>query len=266
METTGSACSWPLPSDTALPGRQAVHVWRAALHVEPSRLQALAQTLSPDERERASGFQYRKDRERFIAARGILRSILGQYLHRAPARLQFRYGPWGKPALAGQRERGLRFNLAHSAGLALYAVAQGREVGIDLEHLRPSLAREQIAERVFSPAEAARLRRLPDPQHLEAFFTYWTLKEAFLKANGRGLTLALDGFEVSPPPHGHVARLTLPGHPREARRWSLLTLSPAPGYLAAVAIEGDNCHLQCRQWPEDRDALPPLPALRPPHC
>jgi|GEM_PF-134532 len=251
MVTTGFATSWLLPPETLLLGSDAVHVWCASLNLGPSRIQALERTLSTDERERASRFHFHRDRECFIASRGILRFILGRYLDREPADLRFFYNAYGKPALTEEMTDGLRFNLSHSAGLALYAVAQNREVGIDLEWIRPSLAREQIAERVFSAAEVAALRSLPDQLQAEGFFTYWTLKEAFTKAKGEGLTLPLDGFEVSPSSEGQVAGLTLYGHPQEARCWSLLKLLPAPGYLAALAIEGSNWCLQCWQWREE---------------
>lgn len=250
MRTTSLASSWPPPPEPLLLESDAVHVWCAVLDLRSSRIQALERALSADERERASRFRFLKDRERFIAARGILRCILGRYRKTDPAHLRFHYNPHGKPTLTGELPDGLHFNLSHSAGLALYALAQGREVGVDLEVLRPSLAREQIAEQVFSPREVAALRRLPEELQPEAFFTYWTSKEAFIKAKGEGLALPLDGFEVSASSQGLGGMLTVYAQPQEAHRWSLRKISPAPGYSAALAVEGHDWQLRCWQWRE----------------
>ena len=118
-----------------------------------------------------------------------------------PGKLQFRYGPKGKPELAGKAsQRPLHFNVSHSHGLALYAVTREHEIGVDVERIRPDLAGEKIAERFFSSREAATLRELPAHMRQKAFYTCWTRKEAYLKAIGQGITLHLDQFEVSVAP------------------------------------------------------------------
>src|SRR3712207_5217786 len=110
-----------------------VHVWRAGLDASPVALQQYRATLAPEERERADRFYFERDRTRFTVARGVLRAILGRYLRLEPARLRFRYQPYGKPELdISERPLPLRFNVSHSAGLALYAVAPDREVGVDV--------------------------------------------------------------------------------------------------------------------------------------
>src|SRR5207237_5593023 len=128
----------------------------------------------------------------------LLRWILGAYLGREPATLPFRYNDYRKPSLAEGDD--VQFNLAHSDGLALLAVARGREVGLDLERVRPEVAGEEIAERYYSPAEVAAFRALPPSERERAFFACWTRKEAYLKALGRGLTVPLEGFEVTLAP------------------------------------------------------------------
>jgi 4'-phosphopantetheinyl transferase len=160
-----------------------VHLWRIRLAPCSDEL------LSEDERARARRFRFPLHRERFVAARSALRRILAAYLDLDPAGLRFQYSPHGKPRL---EQEWLRFNLAHSEDLALCAVAHGREVGVDIERIRPR-PDEGIPERFFSPSEAAQLRGLPPP----AFYRYWTAKEAWLKARGEGLSVALDSFDVS---------------------------------------------------------------------
>src|SRR5262245_16277885 len=129
-----------------------VHVWQAELGRTASHVQALLNTLDPDERVRARRFRFPRDREYFIVARGLLRIILGRYVRENPNALRFSYNPYGKPALAeGHGARALSFNMSHAGGLALYAVTRGRRIGIDLERIEPHFAYEQIAEQFFSP-------------------------------------------------------------------------------------------------------------------
>jgi 4'-phosphopantetheinyl transferase len=165
--------------------------------------------------------------------------------------LQFDYGARGKPALATQYSAtGVRFNISRSSGLVLCVVARGREVGVDLEQIRPAIAREGIPERFFSPREVAALRALPVDAQPEAFFSCWTRKEAYVKARGEGLALHLDSFDVSLVPGEPAALLRTAGDAREASRWSLHALAPGRGYVAALALEGWPRRLTCWQWTE----------------
>lgn len=241
--------TWRLPPESVPLEADEVHVWRAALDVEALRRQSLWQTLSPDERTRAERFHFRKDHDSFVVARGLLRLILGRYLNAEPDRLRFRYTQYGKPALAGEfAKEGFCFNLSHSDGLALYAVTRNRKIGVDLERVRPDFADEKIAEQFFAGGEVAALRALPVHAQQEAFFNCWTRKEAFIKARGEGLSLPLDDFEVSLVPGEPAALLSTKGDAREASRWSLRELTPEPGYVAALAVEGHNWRTECWQW------------------
>ena len=241
--------TWSLPPENAPLGGDEVHVWRAQLDVAAPRLQSLWQTLSLDEQTRARRFHFRKDHDSFVVARGLLRLILGRYLSAEPDRLRFRYSQYGKPALAGEfDEAALCFNLSHSDRLALYAVTRARRVGVDLERISPDFANEQIAEQFFAGGEVAALRALPADVQPEAFFNCWTRKEAFIKARGEGLSLPLDEFEVSLVPGEPAALLSTKGDVGEASRWSLWELTPGPGYVAALAVEGHNWRIRCWQW------------------
>ena len=227
-----------------------VHVWSAFLDIAPSSVRVLEQGLSEGERARANRFYYDKDRSRFIVARYVLRSILGRYLETSPARLRFQYGRYGKPFLV---EEGcgpaLRFNISHSNQMALYAVAKEREIGIDLEHIRPKLASMEVAERFFSPREIAALRALPADHLSAAFFVCWTRKEAYIKARGEGLSHSLDKFDVSLEPGRPTALLRTYDDPREASRWTIQDLFPMAGYAGAIAVQGQGYDISCRQWP-----------------
>ena len=244
--------SWSLPvPDLELP-RGAVHVWLTGTEVSASRLAPLAALLAPDEHARAGRFLYEEDRRRYTVARGVLRSILARYLEVEPAAIEFRYGAHGKPSLAeSPGGRDVRFNLSHSYGWALHAFAVGREVGVDVERIRPETDIMGVARHSFSPAEVEALTSLPEGQRREAFFNCWTRKEAFIKAHGEGIALGLSRFDVTLRPGEPAALLRFEDGPAEAARWSMRALDAGEGYKAALAVEGEGWDLKCWQYPDD---------------
>jgi 4'-phosphopantetheinyl transferase len=217
-----------------------IHIWTARLDREAQVLHDLEAALSPDERARAERFHFARDRQRFVAARGLLRSLLGKYLCQAPAGLEFSYEPYGKPSLSGANAAsGLSFNLAHSAELAVYAISRHRNLGVDVERIKPESAGEDIARRFFSAREVNDLQTLPPESRIQAFFNCWTRKEAYLKATGMGLQTPLDSFSVT----------LLPGEPAQflgeaEARWHLAAFRPAEGYAAAVVYDGAPAPLE----------------------
>lgn len=244
--------SWTSPPKDLILGDDEVHVWRAVLDVQASRVQSLRRTLTADERARAERFHFQKDSEQFIVARGLLRTILARYLDVDPRQLRFAYSSYGKPSLAGEfNADALCFNLSHADGLALYAVTRGRQLGIDTERVRADLVDDQVAERFFSTQEVAALRALPGNMQSLAFFNCWTRKEAYIKARGEGLSLPLDQFDVSLAPGTPVALLRTYGDHREASRWSLRELALETGSVAALAVEGHGWRLKCYHWPQE---------------
>jgi 4'-phosphopantetheinyl transferase len=214
--------------------------------VDVGRLEAL---LNAEERGRAGRFHFRKDRQRFIVGRGLLRLLLGEYLRVAPAEVRLWYTPLGKPELVGQTsEDAIKFNVAHSDGLVLYAVARGREIGIDVERLRPGVEWCELSARYFAPREVAELTALAPDLQQEAFFAGWTRKEAYLKALGCGMALPLDQFAVSLGP-GRPAELLAADHdPAQLGRWQMHELTPAPGFVGAVVIEGGGAEFSYGRW------------------
>jgi 4'-phosphopantetheinyl transferase len=223
-----------------------VHVWRACLDLPARCVDDLEQTLNEEERARARRFSFEDGRRRFVVCRGLLRKLLGGYTGLAPERVEFSYGLHGKPALGQQRgPRTLRFNVSHSKDLALYAITAGREVGVDVECIRPDLASLEVAERFFSRGEVAALRASPPRDRARAFFECWTRKEAYIKARGEGLSLPLHYFQVSIGP-GAAALLDVTDDPEEVSRWTLHALDPGEGFTAALAAEGRGWRLRLR--------------------
>jgi 4'-phosphopantetheinyl transferase len=225
-----------------------VHVWRTVLTKTASEVESLRELLSADEQRRAEKFCFNRDRAHFIVARGILREILGRYLRQPPDGLRFSYTAFGKPEL--HHAEGLetpRFNLTHAGTIALYAVTCGREVGIDIEYMREDIDCEEIAGHFFSRREVEALHALSPDLRTRAFFNCWTRKEAYIKARGEGLSLSLDEFEVSLSSDEPAALLTA-RDPLEVARWSLRELTPAPEYVAALAVEGSDWQLRCWEY------------------
>ena len=206
----------------------------------PEASARLYATLAPDERARSARFQFERDRRRFIVARGVLRDLLARYLQSEPGQLRFVYNAFGKPGLSPESASRLKFNLSHSAGVALIAIGAA-DVGVDLETIRAHADYADVARHFFSPAEIDHLRALPSHLHAEAFFNCWTKKEAYLKARGQGLALPLNGFSV--PLTADPAQA-----PADVHGWSLYSLRPAPGFAGALAIEGAGWRLREWQW------------------
>jgi 4'-phosphopantetheinyl transferase len=242
-------CAWqPGPQLLILPPGE-VQVWQADLSVGPEELQRFADTLSPDERARAERFCFPKDQRRYTAARGLLRAILARYLMAPAADLRFCQNVHGKPALIRDTQSAdLRFNVSHSHQLALFSFALGREVGVDVEHIRTSVADERIAERFFSLPEVSALKAVPEYTRAEAFFQCWTRKEAYIKARGAGFSINLASFAVSLA-SGQPENLPITSSDDpEASRWSLRPLAAGDGYAAAVAAEGRDWSFSLWRW------------------
>ncbi len=215
----------------------ALHIWRADLRQSGSILANLATLLSVSESLKAGAFRFERDRRRFIVRRATLRLILGHYLRQSPASLRFASNSYGKPFLGGIHTHNIRFNVSYSSELALIGVSFDREVGIDIEYLAGDVDTDEVA-RCFSPCEQESINALPPAQRRLAFFACWTQKEAYVKARGAGLSICLDSFDVSISPSKRFG-LTRASAPDDPARWRLDAFVPAPGYVAAFAIENE---------------------------
>ncbi len=214
-----------------------IHVWVLSLRVSESRFQELEALLSPDERARAEGYRFPAPARRFVAARGMLRERLGQYLGVAPSQVGLEVNPWGKPLLAGKAADGtsaLHFNLAHSEGLAVFAFARNHPLGIDIEKIRPLKNLDGMVSKSFSPAEQEAFYALPPGQRLDAFFTTWTRKEAYMKARGLGFHLSPKGFDVTVSPTAQPKILRDSQYAGDPSDWACYDLDVGEGFAGAV--------------------------------
>lgn len=251
MQLTAHECWWGQPPANHILLQNDVHVWCASLDQSALKVKRLSRTLNAEERVRAERFYFDLDRKRFIVAHGLLRTILGYYSGIKPGQLEFRYSTQGKPSLA-ETSNGdnIRFNLARSHGQALFAFTLNREIGIDLESMHLILEAEVLFNHFFSKQEKVVFQTLVGHEKQEAFFRYWTCKEAYTKACGEGLAQPLNRIDISLVPGKPATLLSVNGDVQVTSRWSLQELKSATGFAAALVVEGHGYQLACWKWSE----------------
>ncbi len=216
-----------------------VHLWCAASgeNDDPSLIEAARRILSAEEIARMERMRFPKGRQLFAVSHLLVRTTLSHYTGRPPGEWRFVRSEHGKPLILADPEPSpLRFSLAHTAGLAVVAVTCKSDIGVDVERVdRPVKARGLI-NRFFSPEEAAELGKLPPGRLQDHFFLYWTLKEAYIKALGRGLSHPLDsfGFHLAGerPCRIGISGMDLPVS--GGLRFALI--EPMPPYVTAVSV------------------------------
>ncbi len=237
-----------------------VHVWQISTAAPSPGLERLAGILSPDERDRAARFHFERDRRSFSVCRALLRKFLACYTRTDAVQIRFSYGPNGKPELEHPRLPELRFNVSHSGELALLAFALGRDVGVDVEFMR-ELDFAALAETSFSRAERVTVLARPPVSRARLFYRYWTCKEACIKADGRGLSVPLDGFSietVAGEPHWRRATVQAPNALPEGMR--VRVLGARPGYAAAIAAVGPDWDVRRIDLTAPSQSFGPAPA------
>ncbi|NML19103.1 4'-phosphopantetheinyl transferase family protein [Azohydromonas caseinilytica] len=194
--------------------------------------------LSAEERARRDRFHFERDRLLYMLARVALREALSRHAPVAPADWRFELNAWGKPHVADPAWRdALSFNMSHTEGVVLIGVTQQRALGVDVERLARN-ALLDIADRFFSPSEVSALRALAPARQGRRFFELWTLKEAYIKARGMGLSIPLDrfSFELDPDPQ-RVALAIDASLADTPARWHFRQFEAGAGCLAAVCVE-----------------------------
>ena len=213
-----------------LPRENEVDVWRVQVSREEENAHKWRGLLTSDELAHADRFHFDTDRRSYTVTRGILRTLLGQYLRVSPNTLAFAVSRFGKPDLPpSQNPTHIAFNVSHSADFSLLAFAVDTKVGVDVEHVRKKESVAELARVVLSPAEYAGFAALADADRQRAFFRAWTRKEALVKAIGEGLSIPLDSIDLAGP-----------------HEWALHDLNVHENYAAAVAVKAPKIDL--RLW------------------
>jgi len=243
--------AWPFPPTwKSAPaqfsiGENEVYLWLAAVPDCMPDLPRLRALLNTEERERADRFHFQRDRDRYVMGRGVLRELLAGYL--GTSEFAFALNKFGKPSLQPPHEE-LQFNVSHSRDLALFGFTRARDIGVDVEWIRPDFATLEIAERFFAPDEANLLGEYSETERPLAFFNCWTRKEAYIKARGIGLSLGLSTFSVTLKPGEPPALVRVDNDSDAPNRWTLLDFDVGAEYRAAAAFEGRECAISCYRW------------------
>jgi 4'-phosphopantetheinyl transferase len=241
-----SARDWQRPRGQTPLERGDAHVWRVRLDTAVFDEADGGSILTADERLRLARFRFQRDAVRFGTCRLVLRCILGRYLDKPPGSVRIAADDFGKPYLSGEGAH-IRFNVAHSGEFALVGVTCNREIGVDIEHVKPELPWQEIAPTVFSDREIEAIYALEPARQRRAFFQCWTLKEALVKAKGQGLSLPLREFTVPVMPSPEDDPFTL-SDPMQSEPWALRPLFPNIEYAGAIATEGNPDTLRLFQW------------------
>ena len=229
----GPAAVMPLPAAEA-------HLWsaRPAAFADAAPLARLRAMLTDEERARADRYRFARDRRASLVTRALVRVTLSRYCDVPPARWRFRTHDHGRPEVASPASP-LRFNVSHTEGLVVCLVSRGRGLGVDAESLDRDRRWLDLAERFFSPVEARALREAPAARRRLRFLEYWTLKESYVKARGRGLTLPLSGFwfDLPAPARDGIGIRFTRAVDDDPARWQFSLDRLGTGHVVATAIE-----------------------------
>jgi len=242
---------WPVP---LLPlNRTEAHLWYVFPEAltDPGLLSVYRQLMCPEERSQQQRFHFAKGRHEYLVTRALVRTTLSRYVATDPETWRFEKNSYGKPRIAYPKGiLPLSFNVSNTDRLIVCLVALDREVGVDVEDIERAGETVEVADRFFSPFEVAALRALPVQSQRRRFFEYWTLKEAYIKARGMGLSLPLEQFSF------HLAAgcpVRISFDPRledYPQSWQFAQFRPTPRHLVAAAIRrgaDPDLHIQLKQ-------------------
>jgi 4'-phosphopantetheinyl transferase len=209
-----------------------VHVWIFDLTHQQISTTYLIQFLSQEEQRKANSYKFDGDKQLFLARRGILRKLIARYIGLDEADIRYSENPYGKIFIPGHR---LNFNISHSQKKIALAFTLNKDIGVDIEQVRPLPDFPQLVDRWVSKKEKDGLLQLPIASQLEAFFHVWTQKEAFIKTEGKGLVDSLQDFSVSVDPT-KPAKL-IENKNSNSNIWKIESFIPEPNWRVAVCIK-----------------------------
>lgn len=219
--------------------RNTVHLW-----VVDTNYNALPNFLSAAERKRWNGFYFSQDKQTFYQSHNALRIILSYYLSEKPGEIEYEWTSFGKPFLKSRR---LQFNLSHTDTMAVIAVTEDAEIGVDIENLNRKVEYDDLAKRFFCEAEYQKLVQGSPKLKRDAFFNCWTRKEAFIKAVGEGLSYPLNEFEVTLLSNEPVQINHIQQDLESPKQWTLDS-KKVDEYIIATAVKRQNSSFESREF------------------
>jgi|SRR5215469_3363254 len=238
---------WPVPPPNLSIDTNLIHVWAWDCACSCADLARYIDVLSNHERLRMRRFRLDKDRVRYGVSHAILRILLGHYLGVEPSLVFFEENEFGKPFLRrALAEPRLTFNLSYTDRLVILGVAAGARIGVDIEKI--SLIERGVVDSYFSTLERSTLASLAGEEWLGGFYNCWTRKEAIIKAEGRGLNIPLNAFDVSLRPGAQAAVLGVRAGADFTSNWQLVELHPGSGFVGALATDAANKSVICYRF------------------
>lgn len=217
-----------------------LHVWQSDINITKIQAGRIYSILSKKEKARASRFKFEEHRLKFIAARATLRKILSHYLSIDPNAISFTENKYGKPGLKDEiNKSSIFFNISHSHNMALFAISNEENIGIDIEAVNRKIDFDEISKRFFSDRENEHIQALPISQKSIDFYKIWTAKEAFIKAIGQGLSFPLKEFEISLN-NNTISLASIYGDPNKASTWNLFKYDVPDEYESSIAIQAER--------------------------
>jgi len=218
-----------------------IHLWFADYDeiIEESVFAAYRELLTAAEKEQEGRFYFERDRRRYLVTRALQRTVLSRYVSVDPKALVFSTNTYGRPEIANEQavDARLSFNISHTHSLIVIGVTKGRSIGVDVENVHTGKGMIDLAERYFAPREVAELAATPADCQQHRFFEYWTLKEAYIKARGMGLSLPLDRFGFHFP-NGDAIEIAIASELNDdPARWHFWQIRSTPDYLIAICAE-----------------------------
>jgi 4'-phosphopantetheinyl transferase len=221
-----------------------VDVWCAPLDVDAGEMDGMLRSLSPGEQKRVAGLLEERAARQYVVSRAMQRHLLSRYAGGSPADIRFGFVAMGKPTLSWPNDIGLQFNTTHSGNLVIIAVTAHREVGVDVEQVRPIPRALNVARRCFSDAEYQSLASLADGELDREFLTIWVRREGTAKARGDGVWRGLASWK-------NGANEVL------ARDYTVRPLDLGPAFVGVVVAKGDDWRVVMRGDPGIPPPSPP---------
>jgi len=216
-----------------------VHIYCISVDDEDSNLPFYIKNLSDDEMKRANRFVFEKDKKNFIIKRGVQRQILSYYLNVEPQKIIFTYNEYGKPNIDKTlNHQKINFNVSHSNNKIILGIVKNKHIGIDIENITSLKPYDDVINRYFSKYEILKFNSLSNSLRQKAFFATWTRKEAYIKAQGLGLSYPLNKFSVSIDPNSNTQLID--DENCDISTWSLEEILSSDDYIAAIAVKGTN--------------------------
>jgi 4'-phosphopantetheinyl transferase len=221
-----------------------VDLWRGELCNEETLYQEYWNILGEAEQAHAGQLGAALQRQRYIEVHGRLRKILAQTVNESPSKISIKKTEHGKPYLADNPE--VVFNLSHSANTLVIAVSRNCQLGIDIEHCKQRTNLQGLVDKCFSEEESAYWRTLPEAQKMHEFYRFWTRKEAFVKATGRGIALGLHQCVINP--ENPAKFLSIPKEYGHASTWSVWDMSIGDEICGALVADTSISTIRRKDW------------------